>query len=300
LSTELRPLKCFLLEPLVWLAKGVARLPQKKLLSLSKVICFFCWPLLYRRRRIASINIELCFPDLSFEQKQDLFNRNMQCTVMGLLELLRAWYAPRKTITGLADIHGLDRLQAAISEGRGVLLLTGHFTQTELAVRLLGEALGIKMRGMVRKHNHACLEQVLNDARSRVFEPSIEKKDTRTLFKVLKNGGLVVYSADQNFNYQNAFIPFFGVPAATLTVAPELIQRSGAQMLPLWCYRDENGRYQICIDAPWQNWPSGNASADTAVYMQKLEENVRAHPEQYLWVHRRFKTRPTGLPDFYK
>ena len=290
---------CIFIRPFFWLAMLSARLPQKWLMRVAKLSCLACWPFLYRRRRVASANIELCFANLSLSERQDLFNRNLLATVTGVLELFRAWYAPGKTLSGLADIHGLERLQAALAQGKGVLLLTGHFTHTELAVRLLGEALNKKVRVVVRRHNNDCIEHAFEDARSKVFGDSIEKKDLRALLKALRAGEAVVYSSDQNFNYQNAFIPFFGVPAATLTATPDIIQRSGATMLPFWFYRDADNRYQITIAEPWENWPSGNAVGDTRVYMQKLEAVVREHPEQYLWVHRRFKTRPQGSPDIY-
>lgn len=293
------PWYCIFIRPFFWLAMLSARLPQKWLLRLARLACLACWPFLYRRRRVASTNIELCFRHLSLPERQDLFNRNLLATVTGVFELFRAWYAPSKLLSGMADIQGLERLQSALAEGRGVLLLTGHFTHTELAVRLLGEALGRKVRVVVRRHNNACVEHAFEEARSAVFGDSIEKKDLRALLKALRAGEAVVYSSDQNFNYQHAFVPFFGVPAATLTATPDIIHRSGARMLPFWFYRDDEGRYQIRIAVTWEHWPSGHAVADTQQYMQELEAVVREHPEQYLWVHRRFKTRPAGSPDIY-
>jgi Kdo2-lipid IVA lauroyltransferase/acyltransferase len=290
---------CIFLQPFSWCAMLIARMPQRFLLVLAKLLCFLCSPFLYRRRRIVSINIDLCFKELSTQERQALFNQNLVATVMGVFELCRAWYAPSKNLKGVADIHGLECLQAALAEGKGVLLLTGHFTHTELAVRLLGEALNKKLRGVVRRHSNACVEQAFERARTHVFKKTIAKKDLRGLLKALKDGDGVVYSSDQNFTYQNAFIPFFGVPAASLISTPAIVERSGAKMLALWFYRDENGRYQITIDQPWSNWPSGDATADTKRYLEKLEAQVRKHPEQYLWAHRRFKTRPAGLPDFY-
>ncbi len=293
------PWHCVFVRPFFWLAMLSARLSQKNLLRLAKLACLACWPFLHRRRRVASTNIELCFRKLSLSERQDLFNRNFLATVAGIFELFRAWYAPSKILSGMADIHGIERLQAALAEGKGVLLLTGHFTHTELAVRLLGEALNRKIRVVVRRHNNACIEHAFEEARSKVFGDSIEKKDLRALLKALRAGEAVVYSSDQNFNYQHAFVPFFGVSAATLMATPDIISRSGAAMLPFWFYRDADGRYQITVAEAWNNWPSGDAVADTRIYMQKLEAVVREHPEQYLWVHRRFKTRPPGSPDIY-
>jgi Kdo2-lipid IVA lauroyltransferase/acyltransferase len=293
------PWHCVFIRPFFFLAMLSARLPQKWLLRLANLACLACWPFLYRRRRVASTNIELCFNSFSLSEKQDLFNANLLATVTGVFELFRAWYAPSSVLSGMADIHGIERLQAAMAEGKGVLLLTGHFTSTELAVRLLSEALQKKIRGVVRQHNNACIAQLVTEARSRVFGVDIEKKDLRGLLKALRAGEVVAYSSDQNFNYQHAFVPFFGVPAATLTATPSIIERSGATVLPFWFYRDAAGRYQITIAEPWENWPSGDAVADTHVYMQKLEAVVREHPEQYLWVHKRFKTRPQGSPNIY-
>ena len=292
-------MRCWFIPPLVLIAKGIARLPQPWLLRLGTVLTTLLWPLLASRRRIARINLGLCFPELDAPARRRLLRANMRNTIIGALELLRAWYAPGARLHGLAEIEGLDRLRAALAEGHGVLLFTGHFTHTELAVRLLSEALGRPVRTVIRRHNSPCLEQAYEAARAKVFGPTIAKKDVRGLLRSLQLGEPVTYSADQNFTYQAVFAPFFGVPAATLTSTSDLVRRSGTRVLPFWFFRDDDGRYRITVAEPWSDWPSADRERDAARYMHELEQMVRQHPEQYLWVHRRFKSRPEGLAPVY-
>jgi KDO2-lipid IV(A) lauroyltransferase len=291
--------RCCFIPPLVLVAKGIARLPQSLFLALGAVLAVLLWPLLGSRRRIARINLALCFPELDDRARGKLLRANMRNTIVGALELLRAWYAPSKILRGLADIDGLERLRKALADGRGVLLFTGHFTHTELAVRLVSEALGRPVRTVIRRHNSVCLETAYETARARVFGSTIAKKDVRGLLRALQSGEVVTYSADQNFTYQAVFAPFFGVPAATLTSTSDLIRRSGSAVLPFWFHRDGGGRYQIEISEPWPGWPSEDREGDAGRYMYELEQVVRRHPEQYLWVHRRFKTRPEGMAPVY-
>ncbi|HEX5694473.1 MAG TPA: lysophospholipid acyltransferase family protein [Arenimonas sp.] len=285
-----------LLQAAAWL---LGRWPQGAMLALGRVLAWLLWPALASRRRIARINVDLCFPALGAGQRRRLADASVVNTVIGALELLRAWHAPSGRLAGLADIEGLQHLRAALDRGEGVLLMCGHFTHTELAVRLLGEALGRPVRVVVRRHNNACLERWFERSRQSVFGPSIGKKDVRGLIRALQAGEPVVYSADQNFTYQNAFVPFFGVPAATLTATPELVRRGRAALLPFWYHRDADGRYRIRIEAGWAGWPSDDPVEDAARYMRELETVVRECPEQYLWAHRRFKTRPPGDAPVY-
>ena len=291
---------CGLIAPLEWLAAAIARLPQRLLLALGSGLTFLLWPLLGKRRRYARINLALCFPQLEDAQRSRLLRDNLRATVTGALELLRAWYAPSTALVGLAQVEGLEHLQAATASGRGVLLFGGHFTHSELAARLLAEASGQPVHVMVRRNNHRCLEDMFERARRRAFAGTVAKKDVRGLLKTLSRGGVVAYSADQNFNYQHAFVPFFGVPAATLTATPDLAARGNAVVLPFWFHRDAEGKYRLRVESQWSGWPSGDATADAARYMHELEQVVREHPDQYLWVHRRFKTRPAGEAGVYR
>ena len=292
-------MRCWGMAPVVLLARGIARLPQSLLLGLAGLLSVLFWPLLTRRRRIAAINLALCFPEMSVAERRRLLYANQRATVMGALELLRAWYAPSRALAGLARVEGLQFLQEALAAGHGVMLFTGHFTSTELAVRLLSEALGRPLGVVVRPNNSACLEQALERARSSVFRPVLEKKDVRGLLRALQGGEVLVYSADQNFTYQNAFVPFFNVEAATLVSTPELVRRGNARILPFWLHREADGSYCLRIQSAWPGWIEGSAAQSAAIYMRELERVVRQHPEQYLWVHKRFKTRPPGAPGFY-
>jgi len=292
-------MRCIALAPLVWVAKAIARLPLRVLLPLSRVLAWLGGPLLARRRRIVATNLALCFPGMDGASRSRLLRENLAETLLGVFELLRAWYAPAWRLRGVAEVVGLQHLRDALASGRGVLLFTGHFTQSELASRLLSDALGRRVRGVVRRHNRPCVEAEFERARQRVFAPTLAKKDVRGLLRALQAGEVVVYSADQDFSYAHAFVPFFGVPAATLESTPELVRRAGAAMLFFHFHRGEDGRYHLHLEPEWPGWRDGPPAAAAATYMRELERVVRAHPGQYLWAHRRFKTRPPGEPARY-
>lgn len=297
--TDESAMRCWFVPPLEHLAGAVARLPQRGLLGTGAVLSALLSPLMGRRRRYAAKNLELCFPSMEPDRRKRLLRDNLRATVTGALELIRAWYGPERSLRGLATLEGLEHLQAAQTSGRGVLLFGGHFVHSELAARLLQQLSGTPVHVVVRRNNHPCIESMFDRARRRAFAGTIAKKDVRGLLRTLVKGGVVAYSADQNFTYQNAFVRFFGVPAATLTATPDIARRGNAVVLPFWFHRDDDGRYSLRIEPQWEGWPSGDPAADAARYMAELEQVVRKHPEQYLWVHRRFKTRPPGEAGVY-
>ncbi|SEL63418.1 KDO2-lipid IV(A) lauroyltransferase [Pseudoxanthomonas sp. GM95] len=285
---------CWFAAPLRWACRRIARLPQARLLQLGGALAWVLTPLLTGRRRIARINLALCFPELDTGAREALVRANTRDSLIGLLEMARAWYAPSSLLRGMAEVEGLEHLEAARAQGRGVLLLTAHFPHLDLGARLLGEALGEPLSCMVRRVGGSCGEQVMEAGRRRAFASVIGKKDVRGLLRTLSRGGLVAYLADQNFTYNSAFVPFFGVPAATLTTTPDLARRANVALLPYWCQRLPDGHYRVRVDAPWDEASGEDPVAFAARYMRELEAVIRQHPAQYLWWHRRFKTRPEG------
>jgi KDO2-lipid IV(A) lauroyltransferase len=292
--------RCRFVAPANLLAALVARLPQRLLLALGAALSWLLRPLLRKRRRIARTNLALCFPELDEASRERLLKANVRATVTGMLELLRAWFAPSRALRGLADVEGVEHLREARRQGRGVMLLSGHFPSTQLGLRFLLEHWDGRATVMARRYGRPCLERFLERARRRVFDPTIGKKGGRALLDALSAGGVVLYSADQDFNFQNAFVPFFGIPASTLTAPPSLARRANAVVLPFWFQRKADGRYSLRIEPQWDGWPSDDPVADAARYMAELEKVVRLHPEQYVWMHRRFKTRPAGAADVYR
>ncbi len=293
-------MRCWFLPPLQWLASLIARLPQPALLALGRALAWLGWPLLRSRRRIARINVDLCFPDLDVAARRALVHDSLVNTVIGALELMRAWHAPSSALAGLTQVEGLEHLRAALARGQGVLLMCGHFTHTELAVRLLGEALGQPVRVVVRRHNNACLEAWFERARGAVYGATIGKKDVRALLRNLMDGQPVVYSADQNFTYQNAFVPFFGVPAATITGLSRIAKLAGAAVVPVVTRQLPGGQgYVLRFYPAWADFPTEDVEADVRRMNAFIEERVLEMPEQYHWLHKRFKTRPPGVERIY-
>jgi KDO2-lipid IV(A) lauroyltransferase len=290
--------RCALLPLLDGVAWIVGRWPQPLVLAVGRALAWLGRPLLRKRRRVARINIDLCFPEFDENARRRLVDASVANTVIGVFEMLRAWHAPAKTLAPLATVEGIDRLRDALARG-GVVLLGGHLTHSELAMRMIGDALGRKPFALVRRHNDPCLERWIDRSRLRMLAGTVAKKDVRGLLRALQAGEPVAYLSDQNFNYQHAFVPFFGVPAATITALPDIVRRGRATMLPFWSRRDADGRYHVTVGPAWDGWPSDDPERDAARYMAELEAAVRAAPDQYLWVHQRFKTRPPGAPPLY-
>jgi KDO2-lipid IV(A) lauroyltransferase len=293
---ELSMARRLAIEAARWLALRPYRLQMR--------LAWWLAPLLARlagkRRAIAAANIALCFPELDAERQARLVEENLRSTAVSLFETTLAWFAPREVTVGIARVEGLGHLQDALAEGRGAVCLFSHFTMIELGGRLLSEALGRPMHQMVRPNNVPAMEAVIDQARRGFCERTFEKKDLATLLRSLKAGHPVGYAPDQDFNVHMAFVPFFGQPAATLTMTSRIARLSGAPVLQVWVRREASGYgYVLEIDPPLAEFPSSDVEADTARIMARLEQKVRETPEQYLWAHRRFKTRPEGAGSAY-
>lgn len=254
-----------------------------------------------RRRRIAKINLELCFPELSPRQRSELLDAHFAALGIGLFETAMAWWAPDEKLRGLARVEGIEHLQRALDRGKGVILLTGHFTTLELGARFI--TWHQPFHAMYRSHKNLLYEAVMRRERERRSRfPPLPHEDLRGLLRAFRKGRAVWYAPDQNHGRRNSvFVPFFGIPACTITATSRLAALSGAAVVPYFPRRlpGTNG-YEVVILPALDNFPSGDVVEDTRRINEMLEQHIRQVPEQYLWVHRRFKTRPPGSPSLYR
>jgi KDO2-lipid IV(A) lauroyltransferase len=253
-----------------------------------------------RRRQIAATNIDLCFPRLDAAARKDLLAKTLVSNTTGVLETLRGWFATPAQLSGLARIDGLEHLHAALAEGRGAVVVGAHYDGIELAMRHVADACGQPMPILVRRHNDACIEAVVAEARGTYAGATYDKKDVAGFTAAVRAGQGVFYVPDQNAARRTVFVPFLGVQAATLGAIGGVLQRAGGRVLLMWARRDADGRQLIDLQPAWPGWPEADDTATAARYMAWVGERLQASPEQYLWVHRRFKTRPPGEQPIYR
>lgn len=280
--------------------KLMATLPFHWQLALGGWIGCRVGRLATRRRRIAETNLTLCFPEWSLTQREAVLDAHFASMGIGLFETAMAWWAPDEKLRGLAHVEGVEHLEQAMARSKGVILLTGHFTMLELGARFI--TWQQSFHAMYRSHKNLLYETVMRRERERRSGlPPLPHEDLRGLLRAFKRGRAVWYAPDQNHGLRNSlFVPFFGVPTCTLTATSRLAALSGAAVVPYFPRRlPGTAGYEVVILPALENFPSGDMAADTRRINELLEEHIRQAPEQYLWVHRRFKTRPPGQPSLY-
>lgn len=283
---------------LMGIAAWLGRRPLPVLERLSRSLGRLAWVALPQRRRVTLRNLEACFPELDPPAREALARRTFASVAMGFLETFVGWYGDPGQWRGRVEIVGLEHLECP--EGRGALLLTGHFACIELAGRMLNDAFrepaAMVVRGQQRNEH---VEALVEARRTSHASESVPKKSVRRMLQILRSGGRLMYGPDQNFTTGAVFAPFFGVAAATPTATASLVERAGARVLPTWGIREPGPRYRIVIDAPWEDYPSGDPLTDATRLNAWIEDRVREAPDQYLWLHRKFRNRPDGEPPFY-
>ena len=262
--------------------------------ALGKVIQ--CLPLAYVR--IARRNIQLCMPTLSPQDQSNLVDLHCQSLGMGLCETANTWWSSNRRVNRLAEIHGLENLTAALAKGRGAIMIGGHFTTIEIATRILGTVVPLNV--VYRPTKNELLSHTMFTSFSRHGKP-IAYDDIRTMIRALKKNEAVWYAPDQSYrNKGAAMINFFGIPAATSTATSRLARISGAAVLTYFPERlPGNAGYRVVIGPAFEDFPSANAICDVERFHCLLEAQIRRVPEQYLWVHRRFKGLASDYPDYY-
>jgi KDO2-lipid IV(A) lauroyltransferase len=286
-----------------WLALGLLRclvwLPYRAQLASGRLLGAVAWLLARRRRRIAAVNIALCFPELAAAEQRQLLRAHFTALGIGVIEIAMSWWESPRRLQRLVRLDGLEHLQRALAAGRGVILLSAHFTTLEIGGRLL--ALTAPFHVMYREHKNPVIERVMRSARIRNYDRAIPRHDLRALLRSLQGNMPVWYAPDQDHGVKHSlFVPFFGIPAATITATSRLARTSGAAVVPFIPTRLADGSgYRLTLYPALDDFPGASPEADICRINALLEACIREQPAQYLWVHRRFKTRPPGAAGVY-
>lgn len=280
---------------LMWITVYI---PPRLQILIGKLFNTLSKPVLNKKRTVAKRNLELCFPEMSEADRDSLLEKNMQRTNTMLLETASSWWASDKQLAKRVTFEGLEYLEQAKAENKGIILLTGHFTSMEMGGRLI--MMKTPAYVMFRKLNNELFNAAMMKARTFHSEGTVLRDDPRAMIRALRKHKAVWYAPDQDFGQKaSVFAKFFGITAATVPATAKMAQMGKATVLPFVPRRDKNGHYTITIHQPLENFPTGDDIADAQTINDWVEQEVRKSPEQYLWVHRRFKTQPDGKHAFY-
>jgi KDO2-lipid IV(A) lauroyltransferase len=286
-----------------WIAVGclriIASLPDSMIVRVGHGIGWLARRLPLRYSLIARRNIELCLPKLSSAEREQLIERHFQSLGMCLCEAAMCWWSSDERIRKLSQVEGVEHLQAALAAGHGALLLTAHFTTLEIGARILNATLPINV--LYRPPGNEVLAAIAHRRRHGQARRAIRRDDVRAMVRALRDNEVVWYAPDQSYRKKGArMVNFFGIPAATNTFTPRLAQMTGAAVLFFSHERLPSGMgWKIVIHPALKDFPSGDEIADTERYHAFIESEVRRIPEQYWWIHRRFKGLTADYPNYY-
>jgi KDO2-lipid IV(A) lauroyltransferase len=280
-----------------WL-RCTAALPWIAAIKVHKALGRVAGVLSGRNRRVVRRNLELCFPELGSAEVRRIMAENAANVGAFVAELAFAWYGSAERRAHLFRFEGLEHLQRALANGKGVLLYTGHFTPIEICASMIKAQVPL-YAFMFKSRRNPLLNALQSRGRGSYAHVSVTSDDVRELLALLARNAVVWYSPDQVRVDSGELVPFFSQPAMTSTAPGRIARLTGAAIVPLFYRRlpDDSG-YLMRFHAPLPDFPSRDAIADTTRLTAVLEGFIRECPEQYFWTHRKFKDRP-GSADAY-
>lgn len=279
--------------------KLIAKLSPRKRAKLGDFIGKMMVKFAGKRRKIASKNLSLCFPDLTQEQHHALLQKNMQATGRGLIETASCWYSDLALQQANTQISGKEYLDSALAKGKGVILLSFHMTSLEMGGCLLGSH--YDFLAMYKPNKNPLFEKAMVEGRKRHLKGLLDRSNVRGTIKALRNNEIVWYAADQNYGGKtNVFVPFFGIQTATITATTKLAKMTGAAVVPFTQRRlAGEDSYDLTLYPAFEGFPGESEMSDAARINQFLEEYLREYPIDYMWLHQRFRKRPIGESPIY-
>lgn len=278
-----------------WLGLGLLRLmlllPFPVLVFIGQGLGRGLYYLAWRWRLFTYANLRRCFPEKSRAEHQRLAKAHFRAVGVGIFELGLGWWASERRLRRLVQVEGLEQLEKAKAQGKGVLIMSAHFTAFEIGGRLLG--LFTPFHLMYRPNKNPVLEYVVQRARRRHFDGIIPSDNVRQLMRSLRQGHCVWYAPDLGYMKRNhVWVPFFNQPAPTNTATARIAKATGAPVVPFYPERLPGARgYRLHLHPALEGFPSDDPAADTVRTNAVLEEQIRKMPEQYFWSFDRFKTK---------
>jgi KDO2-lipid IV(A) lauroyltransferase len=277
----------------LWLIIGLLRLcaflPYRVHLALGRGLGWLMRRVARRRIRIATWNIERCFPGLSADERARLIDAHFEALGIMTFETVLSWWAPDRRLAALARYEGWEHVERALAGGKGVILLSAHFTSLEIGGRFF--RMRSPMHPMYKPNRNVVIEHVMRTRRLEYFQTLIPMDDIRQLLRSLKANHPVWYAPDQGFLGKGMLmVPFFGIEAPTNPATSRLARMSGAPVVPFFTHRRDDGTgYLLRFLPALDGFPSGDLAADALRINRLLEDEVRQNPAEYLWAHNRFK-----------
>ncbi|AXF59729.1 lipid A biosynthesis lauroyl acyltransferase [Leclercia sp. LSNIH6] len=307
--TQLPKFSIALLHPRYWLTWAgigllwlLVQLPYPLIYRLGCGLGRLAMRFMSRRARIARRNLELCFPEMSEHERDTMVVKNFESVGMGLMETGMAWFWSNKRMARWTEVTGtgMDPVHNLQANKTGVLLIGVHFLTLEIGARMFGmQAPGI---GVYRPNDNPVIDWLQTWGRMRSNKSMIDRKDLKGMIRALKSGEVIWYAPDHDYGpTASVFVPFFAVDeAATTTGTWTLARLSNAAIVPFVPRRKPDGKgYELMMLEPECSPPLDDATTTAAWMNRVVEKCILLAPEQYMWLHRRFKTRPEGVPSRY-
>ena len=281
----------WLISGLLWL---LVQLPQPLRMAVGGMLGRLFYRILPYRRKISETNLRIAFPDLDDAARAHLLREHAKSVGRGIIETGMAWYLSEEKLRALSRFEADPASLALLRDPAvPVVLIGSHSTLMELGVRLHG--LYVYTGGMYRPLNDPFYHHWIKHHRARAATELIHYKDMRHTLRFLQGGGNLWYALDQDMGPRvSVFAPFFGVAAASVNILPKLRQRTGAHWIPVYMWREADDHYVVRV-APEIKPVAGESDTDVMRRVNTdYEREIRQHPEQYYWLHRRYKNRPDG------
>jgi KDO2-lipid IV(A) lauroyltransferase len=274
-------------------------LPFRVIVAIGNGIGLLLYLLAGSRRRVGEVNLKLCFPELGDGERSKLLRNHFKMFGRSFVERGIIWWSSAARINDLIRVEGREHFDAI--QGRPAILLVPHFVGMDVGGQWIAQHADTVC--MYANQKSAYLTELLKAKRARFRTQLLYSRleGLRPIIRGMRRNMPFIYPPDQDQGVKDgAFIPFFGVPAATMTSVPRIAQMTGAAVVPAITRVLPGGAgYVLTFYPAWDNYPSGDDIADTKRMNEFIEDRVREMPEQYFWLHKRFKNRPEGEERFY-